>query len=88
MSKCPVCNKELINKYRDMLDGRITLESVYECPEKHYEEEFVTGYTCVYLNKKRYLPASYHNGYKPDFSDRIIYNIALFWHRAKWAKSL
>lgn len=84
MNKCPICNKKLIELYRDTLDGRITLETLYECPEKHYAEEFVTGYTCSHLNRKRYLPASYRNGYKPKFKDRLIYNVVLFWYKAKW----
>jgi hypothetical protein len=51
--QCPVCGFEKETD-RAMMDN-IMLEEHFECPEKHYEYHFVTGYTQELIGKEEFI---------------------------------
>lgn len=44
MSKCPVCDTELILDYRDTLDGWCLMEEAEHCPKCGYAVEYHHGH--------------------------------------------
>jgi len=56
---CPVCNKEM-DHYQEVLDGWCLMEESYNCPDKHYGYQYVTGYISEYIGDKEFFTDCYN----------------------------
>lgn len=66
MSKCPICNNELVKNYEHYGPGCVE-ESSYECPG-HYAEVFAYGSTEIHIGA---FTAFLHHADPPARRDRV-----------------
>ena len=80
---CPICGVELQNTYKDYMD-HILMESSWECPNDHYMDEYMTGYTAIWMKPHNNPVMTISWKREPQKIEKFVYKWKLFIAKLYW----